>query len=155
MNKTLSQNQIDNMKWSHAYRRLRVQEAFQHTLEIHLHHCTGGTVSQRTNRLNEWKGKQTNGAFFLGESENGFVISDHSDHGASKEPTNPLWTRIRRFLWCIMIGMIWDHKIRFWILPKKRTQIQVNRLLKYYLAVRGLNNVCTYNKQHKNKIPEE
>ena len=29
-------------------------------------------------------------------SENGFVISDHSDHGASKEPTNPLYTRIRR-----------------------------------------------------------
>ena len=29
------------------------------------------------------------GAFVLGESKNGFVISDHSDHGASKEPTNP------------------------------------------------------------------
>ena len=27
-----------------------------------------------------------------------FVISDHSDHGASKKPTNPHWTRIRRFL---------------------------------------------------------
>ena len=26
-----------------------------------------------------------------GESKNGFVISDHSDHGASKEPTNPPW----------------------------------------------------------------
>ena len=29
------------------------------------------------------------GAFVLGESKNGFVISDHSDHGASKEPMNP------------------------------------------------------------------
>ena len=29
---------------------------------------------------------------FLGESKNGFVISDHSDHGASKELANPLWT---------------------------------------------------------------
>ena len=27
---------------------------------------------------------------FLGESKNGFVISDHSDHGASKEPTIPV-----------------------------------------------------------------
>ena len=30
------------------------------------------------------------GCVFLGESENEFVISDHSDHAASKEPTNPL-----------------------------------------------------------------
>ena len=28
-------------------------------------------------------------AFFLGETKNGFVISDPSDHAASKEPTNP------------------------------------------------------------------
>ena len=35
---------------------------------------------------------------FLGESENGFVISDHLDHAASKEPMNPLWTRICWFL---------------------------------------------------------
>ena len=30
------------------------------------------------------------GCFFLGESKNGFVISDHSDHGASKKPKNPV-----------------------------------------------------------------
>ena len=35
---------------------------------------------------------------FLGESKNGFVISDHSDHGASKESTNPFSEWIRRFL---------------------------------------------------------
>ena len=35
---------------------------------------------------------------FLGESENGFVISDHVDHAASKEPTNPCLEWIRRFL---------------------------------------------------------
>ena len=39
------------------------------------------------------------GCVFLGESKNGFVISDHSDHGASKErPTNPCPEWIRRFL---------------------------------------------------------
>ena len=38
------------------------------------------------------------GCVFLGESENGFVISDHSDHAASKEPTNPCPEWIRRFL---------------------------------------------------------
>ena len=31
---------------------------------------------------------------------------DHSDHGASKEPLNPLLTRIQRFLWCAMIRVI-------------------------------------------------
>ena len=35
---------------------------------------------------------------FWGGSENGFVISDRSDLAASKEPTNPLWTRIHWFL---------------------------------------------------------
>ena len=41
----------------------------------------------------------------LDNSENGFFVSlvnrliqDHSDHGASKEPKNPLWTWILRFL---------------------------------------------------------
>ena len=58
------------------------------------------------------------GCIFSGESKDGFVISDHSDHGASKEPTNPLWTRIRRFLWCTMIRMIWDHKSVFDSLKK-------------------------------------
>ena len=49
------------------------------------------------------------------------MISDHSDHGASKEQTNPLWTRIRRFLWCTMIRMIWDHKSVFGFSQKKGT----------------------------------
>ena len=39
----------------------------------------------------------TKGAFF-GKIQNGFVISDHSDHGASKEPTNPCPEWIRWFL---------------------------------------------------------
>ena len=34
----------------------------------------------------------------LGKSESGFLIQDHLDHGVSKEPTNPLLVRIRRFL---------------------------------------------------------
>ena len=38
------------------------------------------------------------GCVFLGESKNGFVISDHSYHDTSKEPTNARWTRIPRFL---------------------------------------------------------
>ena len=37
------------------------------------------------------------------------MIQDHSDHGASKEPRNPLWARIPRFLWCPMIQVILDH----------------------------------------------
>ena len=42
-------------------------------------------------------------------SGSGSVIQHHSDHGASKEPTNPLWSRIHRFLWCTMIRVILDH----------------------------------------------
>ena len=45
MNKTLPQNQIHNVKGSHTYRRLGMQETFQHTLEVYLHHCTSCTVS--------------------------------------------------------------------------------------------------------------
>ena len=37
------------------------------------------------------------------------MIQDHSDHGTSKEPRNPLWARISRFLWCAMFWMILDH----------------------------------------------
>ena len=42
--------------------------------------------------------KCNQGCVFLGESKNGFVISNHSDHGASKEPTNPCPEWIRQFL---------------------------------------------------------
>ena len=38
------------------------------------------------------------GCVSLEKSESGFLIQDHSDHGVSKEPTNPLWVRIPRFL---------------------------------------------------------
>ena len=36
----------------------------------------------------------------------GPVISDHSDHGRSNEPMNPLWTRIHRLIWSTMIRLI-------------------------------------------------
>ena len=39
----------------------------------------------------------------------GSVICDHSDHGRSNEPMNPLWTRIHRFIWSTMIQVISDH----------------------------------------------
>ena len=38
------------------------------------------------------------GYISLEKSESGFLIQGHSDHGVSKEPTNPLWVRIHRFL---------------------------------------------------------
>ena len=37
------------------------------------------------------------------------LIQDHSDHGASKELTNPLWSRIHRSFWRVMIRVILDH----------------------------------------------
>ena len=45
----------------------------------------------------------------LRRSGSGSVIRDHSDHGKSNEPMNPLWTRIHRFIWSTMIRVISDH----------------------------------------------
>ena len=36
-------------------------------------------------------------------------ISDPRSLGSSKEPMNPLWTRIHRFIWSTMIRVISDH----------------------------------------------
>ena len=44
----------------------------------------------------------------LGWSVSGSVIGDHSDHGRSNEAMNPLWTRIRRFIWSTWSQRITD-----------------------------------------------
>ena len=44
----------------------------------------------------------------LGWSGSASVIRDHSDHGRSNEPMNPLWTRIHWFIWSV-IRVISDH----------------------------------------------
>ena len=45
-----------------------------------------------------------------GWSASGSVMRDHSDHSrTSKEPTNPLWQRIHRFIWCRKFLVISDH----------------------------------------------
>ena len=85
------------------------------------------------------------GCAFLGESNNGFVISDHSDHGASKEPTNPLWTRIHRFLWCTMIRMIWDHKSVFGFSQKNAPKNSIPS--RYYHTTTCHGNAQLINKQ--------
>ena len=46
----------------------------------------------------------------LGWFGSGSVIRDHSDHGRSNEPMNPLWTRILRFIWSTMIRVISSHR---------------------------------------------
>ena len=43
------------------------------------------------------------------------------DHGASKEPANPLWLCIRRFLWCTMIQTDLGSLILIQITPKERS----------------------------------
>ena len=45
----------------------------------------------------------------LGWSGSRSMIQDHSDHGASKEPTNPFPEWIHQFLWCTMVRAILDH----------------------------------------------
>ena len=72
-------------------------------------------------------------------SEIGFCVSilnrsiqDFSDHGASKEPKNPLWKWIIRYLWRTMIRenlwltcLVKKHKIPFWILSDWRIQSSI------------------------------
>ena len=53
---------------------------------------------QRANLYNFTKGF---GYVFLGKSENGSLVQDHLDHGASKEPKNP-------FPECTVIQVILD-----------------------------------------------
>ena len=45
----------------------------------------------------------------MGWSRSGSVIRDHSDHGWSNEPMNPLWTRIHQFICSTIIWVISDH----------------------------------------------
>ena len=44
----------------------------------------------------------------LGWSVSGSVIGDHSDRARSNEAMNPLWTRIRRFIWSTWSERITD-----------------------------------------------
>ena len=41
--------------------------------------------------------------------------------GTSREPSNPSWSRIHRFLWCVMIWVIWDQWCWSEITPKECT----------------------------------
>ena len=54
----------------------------------------------------------------LGWSGSGSVIQDHSDHGRSNDPMNPLWTMIHRF---IRVGSL----ILTRIIPKERSHGQL------------------------------
>jgi len=49
----------------------------------------------------QWKCVRVRSFVPLGWSGSG------SDHGASKEPMNPLWSWIHQFLWCTMIRSRW------------------------------------------------
>ena len=52
--------------------------------------------------MNRW----TLGCVPLRWSGSGSVIRDHSNHGRSNEPMNPLWKRIHWFIWSAMIRVI-------------------------------------------------
>ena len=59
---------------------------------------------------------------FFGKIRIRTLMQDHSNHGASKEPTNPYPRWIRRFLWYTMIRVILDQKWGFGFFPKKPTR---------------------------------
>ena len=43
----------------------------------------------------------------LGWCRSGSMMQDQSDHGASKDPMNPLWSQIHRFVWCTNLNQWW------------------------------------------------
>ena len=56
-------------------------------------------------------------------SGSGSVIRDHSDHGRSKEPKNPLLTRIQRFIWStILVQIISKERTLNWCVSAKQTR---------------------------------
>ena len=63
------------------------------------------------------------------------------DHGASKEPANPLWSWIHGFLWCTMIQTDLASLIRIRITPKEcslnfknSSKIHVQLSFKFYIT---------------------
>ena len=57
------------------------------------------------------------------------------DHGASKEPVNPFWSWIHRFLWCTMIQTDLGSPILIQITLKERTLIRL-RVVPLFCLVR-------------------
>ena len=64
-------------------------------------------------------------------SGSGSVIRDHSDHGRSNEPMNPLWTRIHLFrAWSTIFRVILNHSDRDhpkWTHPIRHKFIRLKR----------------------------
>ena len=56
-----------------------------------------------------WKINSLFGCIPLRWSGSGSVIRDHTDHGRSNEPKNPLPEWIHQFIWSTMIRVISDH----------------------------------------------
>ena len=56
-----------------------------------------------------WKINSLFGCIPLRWSGSGSVIRDHTDHGRSNEPMNPLPEWIHQFIWSTMILVISDH----------------------------------------------
>ena len=72
--------------------------------------CTSKTAVVDPKEANLLVGLWSNmyGCVFWGKSQNGSLVLDHLNHGASKEAENPSPEWIHRFLWCTVIQVILD-----------------------------------------------
>ena len=61
----------------------------------------------------------TRAAFLWGDPDPDQWSKDCPDHGASKEPANPLWSWIHWFLWCTIIQTDLGSLVRIRITPKE------------------------------------
>ena len=89
---------------------------------------SGGVIRVRIGdprSLGSWYIKGTDETALVTDSSASLTHQDHSDHGTSKEPMKPLWSRIHRRHWRTMIQVILDH----WSWsrsPQKNARIALN-----------------------------
>ena len=96
---------MQKLKRDWALSSLAKSQSIKHFLIFEFHRSVFDTPKFQFMKHNLWDNStrfdRTNynlGCVSLGKSESGFLIQDHSDHGALKEPTNPYPEWIRRFL---------------------------------------------------------
>ena len=69
-------------------------------------HTVRGNLNQDQSSLPQTAVYWTWGCVLLGWCASKSVIKNHSDHCASKNKMNPLWSRIHLLIWCPMIRVI-------------------------------------------------
>ena len=110
--------------------------------EFHRTWCKTTIVSNSGQQTLFFAGASTRAAFLWGDPDQDQWPRICLDHGTAKEPVNPLWSWIHRFLWSTMIQTDLGSLIRIRITPKersliKRASLKITAHVKYWYAIWG------------------